>query len=121
GAFRFDGKKKIRIQTRAMEPNGFVALVSGVHGRGEGQKVVRLYPQATVKAMGSSLKYVTIAAGEADLAVRYSPTSLWDTAAAQCILEQAGGALLQFDGSPLSYQRGELDNPPFVAVGDRSF
>lgn len=120
GAIRLDGDRRSTIRTRAMDPKRFIALVSGMHGRGEGEKIKRLYGEATVRPMGSSLKYVTIAEGQADLAFRYSPTSLWDTAAAQCVLEEAGGALVDFQGRPLAYTHGELINPPFVAVGDRS-
>ena len=70
-------------------------------------------------AMGSSLKFCLIAAADADLYLRRGPTSEWDTAAAQCVLEEAGGAVLDLDGAPLRYNRGEsLLNPEFVAVGD---
>ncbi len=70
--------------------------------------------------LGSSLKFVRIAAAEADLYLRLGPTSEWDTAAGQCVLEQAGGTVLDFDGRPLRYNtRDSLINPDFFAVGDR--
>lgn len=70
--------------------------------------------------MGSSLKFVRIAAADADLYLRLGPTSEWDTAAGQCVLEQAGGAVLDFDGRPFRYNtRESLLNPDFLAVGDR--
>jgi len=51
--------------------------------------------------------------------LRRGPTSEWDTAAAQCVLEEAGGAVLDLTGKPLHYNRGEsLLNPEFLAVGD---
>jgi len=72
-------------------------------------------------AMGSSLKFCLIAAGKADLYLRLGPTSEWDTAAAQCVLEQAGGAVLDLFGAPLRYNaRESLINPEFIAVGDPS-
>lgn len=69
--------------------------------------------------LGSSLKFLRIAAAEADLYVRLGPTSEWDTAAAQCVLEEAGGAVIDLDGNPLRYNRKEsLLNPEFIACGD---
>jgi len=70
---------------------------------------------------GSSLKFCLIARGEADLYLRAGPTSEWDTAAAQCVLEAAGGAVTLLDGEPLRYNTKEsLLNPEFIAVGDTS-
>ena len=71
--------------------------------------------------LGSSLKFCVIARGEADVYLRRGPTSEWDTAAAQCVLEEAGGAVLDLRGEPFRYNRGEsLLNPEFIAVGDTS-
>ena len=72
-------------------------------------------------AAGSSLKFCRIAEGEADVYPRLGPTSQWDTAAAQCVLECAGGCVLDLDGKPLRYgfDRATI-NPEFVALGDRS-
>ncbi|MEZ0309389.1 MAG: 3'(2'),5'-bisphosphate nucleotidase CysQ [Ramlibacter sp.] len=70
-------------------------------------------------AAGSSLKFCRIAEGEADVYPRHGPTSQWDTAAAQAVLEQAGGAVLDGSGRPLLYglDRPVL-NPHFIAVAD---
>lgn len=70
-------------------------------------------------AAGSSLKFCRIAQGQADIYPRFGPTSQWDTAAAQCVLTVAGGAVLDWAGSPLQYglDRSIL-NPEFVALGD---
>lgn len=74
----------------------------------------------TFVAAGSSLKFCRIAEGQADIYPRFGPTSQWDTAAAQCVLEGAGGAVTDLAGAPLRYglDRPVL-NPEFVAVGDR--
>lgn len=69
-------------------------------------------------AMGSSLKFCLVAEGAADVYPRLGPTSEWDTAAAQAVVEQAGGAVWQLDGKPLSYnEKPEILNPHFVVVG----
>ncbi|GAB2495582.1 3'(2'),5'-bisphosphate nucleotidase CysQ [Arenimonas alkanexedens] len=71
--------------------------------------------------LGSSLKFCRIAEGQADVYPRFGPTSEWDTAAAQCVLEAAGGAVLRLDGQPLDYNRkASLLNPDFIALGDAS-
>ena len=67
-------------------------------------------------SLGSSLKFCRLAAGELDVYVRYGPTCEWDTAAGQCILEEAGGRLTNLAGEPLAYNRREsLLNPDFIA------
>lgn len=72
----------------------------------------------TFVAAGSSLKFCRIAEGRADVYPRFGPTSQWDTAAAQAVLEVAGGTVTDLQGSPLRYglDRPVL-NPEFVALG----
>jgi 3'(2'), 5'-bisphosphate nucleotidase len=73
-------------------------------------------------ALGSSLKFCVIARGDADAYLRLGPTSEWDTAAGQCVLEEAGGHVWNLEGQPLRYNtREELLNPEFLAVGDEAF
>lgn len=68
--------------------------------------------------MGSSLKFCVVAEGRADIYPRLGPTSEWDTAAAQAVVEQAGGKVLRLDGKPLSYnEKAEILNPFFVVIG----
>lgn len=72
----------------------------------------------TFVAAGSSLKFCRIAEGQADIYPRFGPTSQWDTAAAQAVLEVAGGVVTDLEGTPLRYglDRPVL-NPEFVAAG----
>ncbi len=72
-----------------------------------------------IRPMGSSLKICRVAEGLADIYPRLGPTSEWDTAAAHCVLEQAGGQLLQANGLPLRYgHQDSVLNPHFLACGD---
>jgi 3'(2'), 5'-bisphosphate nucleotidase len=64
---------------------------------------------------GSSLKFLKIAEGNADIYPRLAPTCEWDTAAAQAVLEGAGGQVAQVDGSALRYGKSEIQNPYFIA------
>ncbi|MYL23443.1 3'(2'),5'-bisphosphate nucleotidase CysQ [Halomonas alkaliantarctica] len=70
--------------------------------------------------MGSSLKLCVIAEGKADVYPRLGPTCLWDTGAAQAVVEQAGGRVETLQGMPLSYATpSEKLNPHFVVWGHR--
>ena len=68
--------------------------------------------------VGSSLKFCYVAEGSADIYPRLGPTSEWDTAAAQAVVEQAGGQVLELDGQTLAYNRKEdILNPFFLVIG----
>lgn len=68
--------------------------------------------------MGSSLKSCLVAEGQADLYPRLGPTSEWDTAAAQCIVEEAGGQITDTAMNPLRYNtKDSLLNPHFFVFG----
>ena len=70
-------------------------------------------------AVGSSIKFCLVAEGSADFYPRFGPTSEWDTAAAQAVVEAAGGRVIQTDGQPLRYNaKAELLNPHFLVSGD---
>lgn len=76
------------------------------------------YPHELVVS-GSSLKFCRIAEGAADIYPRFGATSQWDTAAAQCVLEVAGGAVLDLSGERLCYGlERPVINPEFVAMSD---
>jgi len=114
-----EGAQWERISTRELA-NPPVAAGSRSHS-GSSEATLRrlLGDEYQLHALGSSLKFCLIARGAADVYLRCGPTSEWDTAAAQCVLEEAGGAVLDLHGKPLHYNRGEsLINPEFLAVGD---
>ncbi|GAA0421366.1 3'(2'),5'-bisphosphate nucleotidase CysQ [Cocleimonas flava] len=77
--------------------------------------------QYDLQSMGSSLKMCMVAEGNADLYPRLWLTSEWDTAAAHCILNEAGGKIVNIDMSPLLYNtKDSLLNPYFFAIGNNS-
>jgi 3'(2'),5'-bisphosphate nucleotidase len=73
-------------------------------------------------SVGSSLKFCLLARGDAQLYPRFGPTSEWDTAAGQAVLEAAGGIVLGLDGKPLTcgHAAQRYLNSSFVAAADRS-
>ncbi|MBY6199075.1 3'(2'),5'-bisphosphate nucleotidase CysQ [Vibrio hangzhouensis] len=69
----------------------------------------------------AALKACLVAEGAVDCYLRLGPTGEWDTAATQCIVEEAGGLILSTELKPLSYnQRETLENPNFIVLGDQS-
>jgi 3'(2'), 5'-bisphosphate nucleotidase len=67
----------------------------------------------------AALKACLVAEGAVDCYLRLGPTGEWDTAATQCIVEEAGGRILSTQLEPLSYNKREtLENPNFIVLGD---
>ncbi|MDW3095737.1 MAG: 3'(2'),5'-bisphosphate nucleotidase CysQ [Gammaproteobacteria bacterium] len=71
-------------------------------------------------ARGSSIKSCLVADGSADIYPRFGPTWEWDTAAAQCIIEQSGGHMTTLDMNALLYNKESLLNPSFLAFGNKN-
>ncbi|NVD05343.1 3'(2'),5'-bisphosphate nucleotidase CysQ [Vibrio sp. JPW-9-11-11] len=69
----------------------------------------------------AALKACLVAEGAVDCYLRLGPTGEWDTAATQCIVEEAGGRILSTHLDPLSYnERDTLENPNFIVLGDEN-
>lgn len=119
GSFKVhdDGRLE-KMSGRSLNKKQIVALVSRQHTQGEEPFLKGKFAEITVQQAGSALKYGYLAQGSADFSFRRSPTSIWDTAAAQCILEEAGGAIWRADGQSLAFARDSLKNPPFLAASD---
>lgn len=84
-----------------------------------GAALEHLGPHELIRA-GSSIKLCLVADGSVDLYPRLGPTSEWDIAAGQAVVEAAGGQVVELEsGQPLRYNtRPTLQNPPFMAYGD---
>ena len=94
---------------------GVVATRS--HGSSALDRYIAALPPHQRVAVGSSLKFGVLAAGEADLYPRTGPTMEWDTAAGDAVLRAAGGRTLAPDGSVFAYGKPGFLNGPFVATG----
>jgi 3'(2'), 5'-bisphosphate nucleotidase len=122
GAFKeVPGQGTRRIAVRRLE-DGPVAVVGSRSHRGESLNAfLEKLGDYEIVSMGSSLKICLVAEGSADVYPRLGPTSEWDTAAAHCVVEQAGGFLTDLEMRPLRYNtRESLLNPFFLAFGDDS-
>jgi len=106
-----------RIRTRPPKREALAVVASKDHAGPKVEAMLSRIPGASLKSMGSSLKFCLVAQGEADAYYRDVPTFEWDTAAAQIIVEEAGGQVLTEDGKPLSYNKPDLRNPSLLTIG----
>lgn len=120
------GNLQSPIKTRALNPEQeVVVLGSRSYGNSDTHRYLEslrtVFPTLSFKKVGSALKSCQIAAGEADFYPRLGPTSEWDTAAVQGVVEGAGGLFLDPAGERFSYNRkASLINSNFMVLGDSS-
>lgn len=122
GAWRCIGNASVAIRVSERNDGSVCRVVaSRSHLNAATQELIdRLGPVQLVQA-GSSLKFCRIAEGGADVYPRLAPTCEWDTAAAQAVLEGAGGVVLDLQGQPLRYGKPSVLNPSFVAAGSTAW
>ena len=113
-----DGSRKIEVAASSQSP---VMVVGSRSHRGSSlDAFLANLGEFEMLPMGSSLKFCKVAEGAADIYPRLGPTSEWDTGAAQAVVEQAGGQVLELDGNPLSYNKKEdILNPYFLVIGPK--
>jgi 3'(2'), 5'-bisphosphate nucleotidase len=119
GAYRqLANREPQRIYARTFDPTQVAVAGSRSHAGGELTRFLdRMGPHLLI-SMGSSLKICLVAEGRADVYPRLGLTSEWDTAAAQCVLQEAGGKLIDTQGRVFKYNlKDSLLNPHFFAVG----
>jgi 3'(2'), 5'-bisphosphate nucleotidase len=119
GAFVRDGASDVALMTQQPAPTPLRVAASRSHLDARTAAALEKMGATERIGMGSSLKFCRIAEGRIDVYPRFGPTSEWDTAAGQCVVEAAGGAVLRLDGSVLAYNTKEsLLNPDFIVLGD---
>ncbi len=112
-----------RIRAKTSREDALVVAGSRSHGNRRQQAFISgLGDKVKIIAAGSSLKFCLVADGTADIYARFGPTSEWDTAAAQCIVEEAGGKVTDFQFTRLRYNaKDSLLNPEFLVIADQAF
>ncbi len=120
GAWRQEGgAEPVAISTRRPPATPPVVVGSRSHANPKLEACLADIGPHELVSMGSSLKFCRVAEGEADLYPRLGPTSEWDTAAAQAVVEAAGGQVLNLHGDSLAYNRKvDILNPWFLVIGD---
>ena len=119
GAFRREGGHDIPLATRIPALPPLRVAASRSHADPRSAALMQRMGEIEPMPLGSSLKFCRIAEGGMDVYPRLGPTSEWDTAAGQCVLEAAGGIVIDPRGRPLRYnQRDTILNGDFLALGD---
>ena len=124
GAWRSDAAadiEPIKVRNQLGAGESFTVVASRRHSSPEQEKLLAGLSAAVgelkLTNIGSSLKFCLLAEGAADCYPRLAPTSQWDTAAAQGVLEGAGGVVLNLAGKTFDYPaRESLLNAFFLAL-----
>ena len=112
-----EGKPDELISVRRAPAGSLVAVASRSHRDPQTNAFLQEQGISETRAIGSSLKFCIIAAGEADIYPRFGRTMEWDTAAGHAVLRAAGGSVTTLDGAELRYGKPGLDNSVFIARG----
>ena len=106
--------------TFSMDDQHLRVICSRSHLNDETQAFVDALTTPELVSKGSSLKFLMLSEGKAELYPRLAPTMEWDTGAAQIILEEAGGSVINNDtGEALNYNKESLLNPFFIAYANK--
>lgn len=114
GTWQGDASQPQAMQVQALGAAPLRVVASKSHLNAETQGFIAALGEVTVVQAGSSLKLCRIAQGRADLYPRLSPTCEWDTAAAQAVVEGAGGWVTDLAGQRLRCGKPDVLNPSFV-------
>ena len=107
-----DIEKKITVMPKEQEKR---IVISRSHPNEKVSEFINQHKYHQLIRMGSSLKLCCIAEGKADIYPRLGPTSEWDIGAAQCVVEQAGGSVLEYESNQrLKYNKENILNPFFI-------
>lgn len=110
----------IKIAARPLAETPTIT-VSRSHAKGDLVTFLEKVGEHNIIRTGSSLKMCYVAEGTADVYPRLWLTSEWDTAAAHCIVNEAGGSLVKTDMTPLLYNaKDSLLNPFFFTIGNNN-
>ena len=124
GAFKknyVDDGKPSQIHVSDYHNGRLIIVTTRSHSNNKLENFKRNVGDAEFTSMGSSLKLCLVAEGKAHLYPRLGPTMEWDTAAAQCIVESAGGTVTDLCKQTLNYNKPNLLNPFFMVSGSPPF
>ncbi|MBQ9673081.1 MAG: 3'(2'),5'-bisphosphate nucleotidase CysQ [Ruminococcus sp.] len=110
---------KLNVCKEKKEKSELNFVMSNSHNCAKTEELLKKYKLKNFVRVGSSIKGCMIASGKADAYYRHTPTMEWDTAAMQCIAEQAGAVFMQMDDTPMLYNRKDsLNSKGFYIIND---
>ena len=122
--YRMPGQLSIKLmdgicyKLRTQKPRRWENIVIGRYSTKNKQLQKHLQSKTNFEIfrLGSALKFCSIADGLNHYYPKFGRCSEWDTAAGVCILEGAGGKVIDFQNQPLRYNTQENNlSPAFVA------
>jgi len=115
------GVEKISVKEYSDSDSGLVLVCSRSHLDDKTKEFMSKFSDPKTISMGSSLKFMLVARGDAHVYPRFAPTMEWDTAASQVVVEQAGGSVVNVEtNQPLTYNKENLRNPFFICYANKS-
>jgi len=100
-----------------LQQEGLRVVASRSHMNEATENFIESLKNPTLVSAGSSLKFMLVASGKADVYPRYAPTMEWDTAAAHAIVKGTGKEVIQYGThQPLVYNKENLLNPYFLVT-----
>lgn len=112
---------QIHVSDENDKAHPYRVLASKSHMNPDTANFISSLGETVLLQAGSSLNFCLVAEGTADIYPRMGLTSEWDTAAAQVVVEAAGGQVLSLEGVPLRYGKRDVLNPYFIVSGSRPY
>ena len=119
GSFLQEQKTVTQLKSNSisLSQSGLKVVASRSHLNEDTQEFLDSLIEPEIVSMGSSLKLLAIAEGEADVYPRFAPTMEWDTAAADAIVQESGAKVLHKDQKEqMAYNKENLLNPHFIVI-----
>ena len=118
GAYLKENNAITALKTSKNETPPTRVVASRSHLNDDTKQFIEQYAEVEILSMGSSLKFMLVAEGKADVYPRLAPTMEWDTAAAQIVVEEAGGKVINFETKEkMRYNKENLLNSHFIVYG----
>jgi len=118
GCFLRLNNKEVKLDKRAtadLKKPGIRVVASRSHMSGETKAFIDNLTSPTLLSSGSSIKFMLVASGKADVYPRFAPTMEWDTAASHAIVNGVGlGVYRTNSDAEISYNKEDLLNPSFI-------
>lgn len=121
GASKITQEGTAQIRVSDYTKGELTVVVSRSHSGENVRKFLEAIGPVKILNLGSVLKMCRVAEGAAHFYPRLGPTMEWDTAAAQCVVTEAGGRVTDIEGRDLVYNKPDLKNPYFVVCGSPPF
>ena len=113
-AFEINKGKRLVLNCKKKFAKEIIGLANSDNTPNEILDVYKKYNVSKIIKMSSSLKFCTIAAGEADIYAAKARAFEWDIAAGHAILEHSGGLVTTLNEKNFKYGKKDYKNLPIL-------